>query len=76
MADKIWQKFEKNQTLVEILFSQMQLYKLPYDMSYIASRNTPKIWWLAIDNINNLLQQLALLIHNITPHSAAYEQVF
>ena len=58
MAGEIWQKFGKNQTSIEILFSQMWLYKLnelPYDMSYIALRDTSKIWWLAIDNIDDLL---------------------
>lgn len=57
----------------------MRLYKLnesPYDMSYIVSRDTPKIWWLSVDDIDDSLQQLALLIHNITPHSAACERIF
>lgn len=41
---------------------------------YSLSNDTPKLWWLAIDDTkNNPLQQLALLIFDITPHSASCE---
>ena len=57
----------------------MRLYKLnksPYDASYDTSIDTPRIWWLAIDDTNNYLQQLALQVLGIMPHSAGCERVF
>jgi hypothetical protein len=54
MTDKIWKNMEYDQTLCEILFSQMRSYKLkiePYHEEFKASeKETSKIWWLSTDN--------------------------
>lgn len=35
-----------------------------------------KIWWLSIDDTNKNLQNLALIMINIIPHSASCERIF
>jgi hypothetical protein len=53
-----------------------KLYKPPYNEKYVFSSDTPKIWWNSVDGIHDCLQKLALLIHDITPNSAACERNF
>ncbi|CAH1770325.1 4314_t:CDS:2, partial [Entrophospora sp. SA101] len=78
-ASEIWQKFGNNKASLEILLSQMRLYKLykpPYNEMYVFSSDTPKIWWNSVDTTHDCLQKLAILIHDITPNSAACERTF
>lgn len=78
-AREVWKNFGNDKSSIEILFSQMRKYKLklpPYDMEYIPENDTPKIWWLAIDDTNKSLQNLALIMINITPHSTSCERIF
>jgi len=79
IAGEIWRCLGNNQKSCEILFGQMRLYKLnmtPYNATYNSSIDTPRIWWLATDDKYDYLQQLALQILGITPHSAGCERIF
>ncbi|CAB4494029.1 unnamed protein product [Rhizophagus irregularis] len=80
MAGKIWKNLGNDKDSLEKLYLKMNHYKLkvsPYDVKYLSSEDTPKLWWLAIDDVKkNPLQQLALLIFDITPHSASCERTF
>lgn len=63
----------------EDLFFQMRQYKLklvPYKEKFKHDDKTPILWWLATDDTKNYLQQLALYILSVTPHSAGCERVF
>ncbi|CAJ0900414.1 14247_t:CDS:2 [Entrophospora sp. SA101] len=78
-AREIWKSIDSSLKSEEILLSQMRKYKLkisPYDNDYVFLNETPKIWWLSVDDPHKNLQKLALLMYDITPHSAACERVF
>ena len=78
-AREIWKSIDSSEKSEEILLSQMRKYKLrmpPYDSNYVFLNETPKIWWLSIDDPYENLQKLALIMYDITPHSAACERVF
>jgi hypothetical protein len=79
-AGKIWKNLGNDQESCEILFAQMRKYKLklnPYHEEFKDSENeTPKLWWLATDDMKPYLQQLALYVLSATPHSANCERVF
>ncbi|CAG8763960.1 3711_t:CDS:2, partial [Rhizophagus irregularis] len=60
-AGNIWKAMENNLKSCEDLFLQMRHYKLEL---------------LATDDTKNYLQQLALHILSVTPHSASCERVF
>jgi len=79
MAGLIWKNLGNNQKSLEKLYMKMNHYKLktsPYDVNY-SSEDSPRLWWLGIDDErNNPLQQLALLMLDITPHSASCERNF
>ena len=79
MAGLIWKNLGNNQKSLEKLYMKMNHYKLktsPYDVNY-SSEDSPRLWWLGIDDErNNPLQQLALLMLDITPHSANCERNF
>ena len=47
-----------------------------YANEFKASKETPNIWWLAINDTNNYLQTLALYIFSVTPYSANCEWIF
>src|SRR5438105_5165890 len=57
----------------------MRLYKSklePYDSNYVYSHDTLKSWWLGVDDEPDYLQYLALIIHDIVPHSVSCERTF
>jgi hypothetical protein len=47
-----------------------------YRKNFMDSNKTPILWWIAIDNDKNCLQDLAFYILSITLYSIEYEQVF
>ena len=68
-----------DQKSCESLFFQMRKYKLrsePYEEEYKASDETITAWWLATDDTESYLQELALYVLSVTPHSASCERVF
>ena len=68
-----------DQKLCESLFFQMRKYKLrsvTYEEEYKASDKTITAWWLATDDTESYLQELALYVLSVTPHSASCERVF
>jgi hypothetical protein len=65
--------------LCEDLFFQMRQYKLnlvPYKEEFRNNNETPILWWLATDDTKNYLQQLALYILSVIPHSSSCKRVF
>jgi hypothetical protein len=78
-AGNIWKKMGNNQKSCEELLSQMRKYKLrlePYNEVIRDSDETPMLWWLAVDDTSNYLQELALYVLSVVPHSASCERVF
>ncbi|CAB4476985.1 unnamed protein product [Rhizophagus irregularis] len=51
-------------------------FKSPYNFPYIDELQTPQSWWLGCKQSNHYLQELALYILSIVPHSASCEHVF
>jgi hypothetical protein len=52
--------------------------KSPYDFPYIGETQNQdaQTWWLGCKQSNHYLQELALYILSIVPHSASCERVF
>ncbi|PKY62866.1 hypothetical protein RhiirA4_490174, partial [Rhizophagus irregularis] len=76
-AGNIWKAMGNNSKSCEDLFLQMRQYKLklvPYKEEFRNNDETPILWWLATDDTKNYLQQLALHILSVTPHSAGCER--
>jgi hypothetical protein len=51
-------------------------YREPYNEEYELSYDTPESWWLSVEDQYDYLQDLALKIFSITPHSASCERIF
>jgi hypothetical protein len=51
-------------------------YKSPYNFPYVDELQTSQSWWLGCRQSNHYLQELALYILSIVPHSASCERVF
>ncbi|CAG8777415.1 1469_t:CDS:2, partial [Rhizophagus irregularis] len=47
-------------------------YKSPYNFPYVDELQTSSSWWLGCKQSNHYLQELALYILSIVPHSASY----
>jgi len=64
-AGNIWKMMGNDQKSCESLFFQMRKYKLrsePYEEEYKASDETITAWWLATDDTESYLQELALYV--------------
>jgi hypothetical protein len=48
----------------------------PYDQDFDRQLETPMSWWLTIKDKYNYLNELAIMIFSITPHSAGCERIF
>lgn len=68
-----------NQNSCEDLYLQMRKYKFylePYNEKFKDEDETPILWWLSTDDTKKYLQELALHVLSVTPHSASCERVF
>ncbi|EXX54245.1 hypothetical protein RirG_236360 [Rhizophagus irregularis DAOM 197198w] len=75
----LWQKIGGGSNSALALAIQMNdydNYKSPYNFSYVDELQTSSSWWLGCKQSNHYLQELALYILSIVPHSASCECVF
>ncbi|CAB4494315.1 unnamed protein product [Rhizophagus irregularis] len=76
----LWQKIGGSSNSALALAIQMNdydNYKSPYNFPYIDELQTFSSWWLGCKQSNHYLQELALYILSIVPHSSAScERVF
>uniref|UniRef100_U9U4N9 HAT C-terminal dimerisation domain-containing protein n=1 Tax=Rhizophagus irregularis (strain DAOM 181602 / DAOM 197198 / MUCL 43194) TaxID=747089 RepID=U9U4N9_RHIID len=78
-ASRIWKSMGNNQNSCEDLYLQMRKYKFylePYNEKFKDEDETPILWWLSTDDTKKYLQELALHVLSVTPHSASCERVF
>jgi hypothetical protein len=80
-ALNLWQKIGGGAKSALTLAIQMNNYdnkKSPYDFPYIGETQNQdaQTWWLGCKQSNHYLQELALYILSIVPHSASCERVF
>ena len=62
---------------VTIQMNNYNVLKSPYNFPYSDEfHQNPQAWWLGCRQSSNYLQQLALYIFFIVPHSASCERVF
>ena len=66
----------KSALILAIQINNYDGYKSPYNFSYMDELQTPQSWWLGCKQSNHYLQELALYILSIVPHSANCERVF
>ena len=75
----IWKKIGGGSKTAYTLAVQMNNYdafKPPYNFPYNVELQTPQSWWLGCKQSQHHLQELALYILSIVPHSASCERVF
>lgn len=76
----LWSKLGGGSKSALALAIQMNNYdalKSPYNFPYSDEfHQNPQSWWLGCKISNNFLQELALYIFSIVPHSASCERVF
>ncbi|PKB93883.1 hypothetical protein RhiirA5_440082, partial [Rhizophagus irregularis] len=75
----LWQKIGGGSNSALALAIQMNdydNYKSPYNFPYVDELQTSSSWWLGCKQSNHYLQELALYILSIVPHSASCERVF
>jgi hypothetical protein len=76
----LWSKLGGGSKSALALAIQMNNYdalKSPYNFPYSDEfYQNPQSWWLGYKISNNFLQELALYIFSIVPHSASCERVF
>jgi len=77
----LWQKIGGGAKSALTLAIQMNNYdnkKSPYDFPYVGETQNQdaQTWWLGCKQSNHYLQELALYILSIVPHSASCERVF
>lgn len=68
-----------DQKSCEDLYKQMRKYRFylePYHEKFEGEDETPILWWLSTDDTKKYLQELALHVLSVTPHSASCERVF
>ncbi|CAG8711386.1 ribonuclease H-like domain-containing protein [Rhizophagus irregularis DAOM 181602=DAOM 197198] len=53
-----------------------ELKRSPYNQDFDNSIETPMSWWYSIKDKYNHLEELAIMIFSITPHSAGCERIF
>ncbi|EXX66305.1 hypothetical protein RirG_125100 [Rhizophagus irregularis DAOM 197198w] len=78
-ASRIWKSMGNNQNSCEDLYLQMRKYKFylePYNEKFKDEDETPILWWLSTDDTKKYLQELALHVLSVTPHSASCERGF
>lgn len=76
----LWSKMgggSKTALTIAIQMNNYDVLKPPYNLPYSDElHQNPQSWWLGCRQSNNYLQQLALYIFSIVPHSASCERVF
>jgi hypothetical protein len=75
----IWKKIgggSKTALALAIQMNNYDAFKSPYNFPYVADLQTPQSWWLGCRQSQHHLQELALYILSIVPHSASCERVF
>jgi hypothetical protein len=78
-AGHIWQNNGGNKKSCNHLLAQIRNYELkrsPYNQDFDSSLETPMSWWYSIKDKFNHLQELAIMIFSITPHSAGCKRIF
>ena len=67
----------KSALALAVQMNNYDAFKSPYDFPYSDEfHQNPQSWWLGCKTSNHFLQDLALYIFSIVPHSASCERVF
>src|SRR6266496_6792631 len=75
----IWKNIgggSKTALTLAIQMNNYDAFKPPYNFPYVSNLQTPQLWWLGCRQSQHHLQELALYILSIVPHSASCEHVF
>ncbi len=75
----IWKNIgggSKTALTLAIQMNNYDAFKPPYNFPYVSDLQTPQSWWLGCRQSQHHLQELALYILSIVPHSASCERVF
>lgn len=75
----IWKQIgggSKTALTLAIQMNNYDAFKPPYSFPYVSELQTPQSWWLGCKQSQHYLQELALYILSIVPHSASCEHIF
>jgi hypothetical protein len=75
----MWYNMGNSKSSNSELLSQLRNYKtnnIPFDTPYNIDCDTPLTWWCTCEDNYNHLQELAIKLFSVVPHSAGCEQIF
>ena len=79
IAATMWYNMGNSKSSNSELLSQLRNYKtnnIPFDTPYNIDCDTPLTWWCTCEDNYNHLQELAIKLFSVVPHSAGCERNF
>jgi len=79
IAATYWKSMQKSKKTCTELLSQLRKYRLqqrPYNVAYNNQYDNPLSWWYTCEDNYDHLQQLAIKLFSVVPHSGGCERIF